>query len=385
MKNLITILFILSSYISVQAAHIIGGSVEYTINSIVDDEVDIDVTFHVYRDVTTGGAQFDDMMRVGLFGKTGSGFEYEYISSLVANPENVQMIDFGDLIDCVPAFVVMQSAEYNFNFSFNLNNYQDFNISYQRCCRTNSLFNILDGGTTGIAISLDLTRAGLERLGIVRGFPKLFPVSVLPSEENVFDFSIDDGLTKHYSLSHAQTAGGEDGVDGGSPDVCTGITPIPQSCPPPFVGPTYRLGSGEYGLYNEVTIDSITGEFVSNLSAQGAFLIAVKADSYENGELLSTVYQQFVQVVSMCDPNSVIEEDDQELRQEIYPVPAREMIYIDVPLIDIIIYDAKGTKIAAKSVFNSETGIDISNFSVGVYFLEGVDEKGLKITKRFVK
>ena len=131
-------------------------------------------------------------------------------------------------------------------------------------------------------------------------------------------------------------------------------------------------------------MDSISGEFVSGLTAQGSYLIAVKADSYDDQELLSTVYQQFVQIVSMCDPNSVISED-RDHAQEIYPVPAQDLIYIGIPLTDIIIYNAKGTRLITKSVFNAETGIDVSDLSVGVYFLEGFTENSIKITKRFVK
>ncbi len=186
--------------------------------------------------------------------------------------------------------ISMQSAEYFLNLTIDLHDYENFVFVYQRCCRTNTLFNILHGEETGIALSVELTREGIERLGLVKGFPNVFPVAVLPSAEKAYDLSINDGLTKRYSLSHAKTAGGDDGVNQGEAESCTGITRNPLTCPPPFVGPTYRNGSGEYGLYDEVIIDSISGEFVSNLSAQGSFLISLEADSYENGELLSTTF-----------------------------------------------------------------------------------------------
>ncbi len=79
MKNLITLLLIFGSFISLQSRHIIGGTVEYAVISVVGDLVNIDVTFHVYRDATTGGAQFDQTINIGVFGKTGSGINYEHL------------------------------------------------------------------------------------------------------------------------------------------------------------------------------------------------------------------------------------------------------------------------------------------------------------------
>ncbi|MFT4534383.1 MAG: hypothetical protein ACJA1A_001162 [Saprospiraceae bacterium] len=383
MKNLITLLFIFISVVSLQSRHIIGGTVEYTVNSVVGDLVNIDVTFHVYRDATTGGAQFDQSINIGVFGNAGSGFLYDHLVTGITEVSDVQNVDFGELIDCVPGSIDIQSAEYSLNLIFNLDEYDNFVIVYQRCCRANSLFNILDPEVTGIALSVELTREGIERIGSVKGFPSVFPVTISPSEEKTFDLSVNDGLTKRYALTHAKTAGGDDGVMEGDAESCTGITPDSQLCPPPFVGPFYRQGSGEYGLYDEVTVDSISGEFISSLSAQGSFLIAVKADSYENGALLSTTYQQFVQVVSMCDPNSVFEHE--VLPQEIYPVPAHSMIYIGIPLTDVIVYDSKGTKLMSKPVFNTDHGIDVSALTVGVYFLEGFNEDSRKLIKRFVK
>ena len=386
MKVIIPLLFVFSSYLSLQANHIIGGTIEYTINSVVDDMVDMDVTFHVYRDAISGGAPFDQDIRIGLYGTPNNTTpNFNIIQVEFSTVEGVDEVDFSELLDCVPFGVSIQSAIYKANFTFLLDNYEDFVIAYQRCCRSGTVSNILEGEETGIALSLEITRVGMERIGNVKSFPNVFPVTNLPSEESAFDFSINDGLVKRYSLSHAKTAGGTDGVIEGEANSCTGILPDPILCPPPFVGPTYSLGSGEYGLYDEVTIDSFSGEFVSRLSSQGSYLIAVEAESYENGILLSKVYQQFLQVVSMCDPSSIIDQGVPDVSQDIYPVPARNLIYINNPLTDVSIIDATGVKQLEQSMINQEQGIDIGDFARGVYFLIGFNESGKKVTKRFVK
>lgn len=384
MKVIITLFFVFSTFLSLHATHIIGGTIEYTINSVVDDMVDMDVMFHVYRDALSGGASFDQDINIGLYG-TNDNPNFNVLQIQFSLVEGVEEVDFSDLLDCVPFGVSIQSAIYRANFTFSLDDYENFVIAYQRCCRSETVSNILEGEETGIALSLDITRAGMERVGSVKSYPNVFPVASLPAEEAYFDFSINDGLEKRYSLSHAKTAGGTDGVFGGDPNSCTGVLPDPISCPPPFEGPTYSVGSGEYGLYDEVAIDSFSGEFVSRLSTQGSYLIAVEAESYENGILLSTVYQQFLQVVSMCDPNTTVEQNITEVSQEIYPVPARDMIYINNLLSDISIIDANGIKLLAKSIINQEQGIDISDFARGVYILIGSNEEGKKITKRFIK
>ena len=210
MKNLITLLFIFSAYISIQAAHIIGGTVEYTINSVVGDEIDMDVTFHVYIDALSNGADFDSNIIIGLYGTSGNvGTGYNLIQETGSTVENIKPIDFSDILDCLPATISAQSGEYKVNFVFNLNDDQNFIIAYQRCCRF-PLVNILQGEETGIALTLDITRAGMEREGEVKSFRDVFPFTIAPSEMKTFDFAIEDGLTKIYSLTDAFTAGGED-------------------------------------------------------------------------------------------------------------------------------------------------------------------------------
>ncbi len=384
MKKIILPLLVICSFISLHARHIIGGTVEYTINSVDGDVVDMDVVFHVYRDVTTGGAQFDQQINIGLFGGDDNPL-LNYMQSRSSSVENIESIDFSGLLDCVPSGVNMQSAIYKANFQVDMNNYERFVISYQRCCRAENVFNIFDGQETGIALTAEITRAGMKRIGTVKSFPNIFPVSNLPSEKSEFDFSINDGLTKKYSLSRAQTGGGTDGVIEGDSFACTGITPNPENCPPPYAEAFYKPDSGEYGLYGEVEIDSFSGEFVSELSFQGIYLITVEAESFESGELLSKVYQQFVQIVTMCDPNSVVDGGASEINQEIYPVPANDIIYVSTPLRNVSIFDSKGVNLISQSTFNDNTGIDISGFVAGLYVLVGFHENGEKVVKRFVK
>ena len=95
------------------------------------------------------------------------------------------------------------------------------------------------------------------------------------------------------------------------------------------------------------------------------------------------VYNCSVQVVSMCEPNSIIEEE--EILYEIYPNPAQDLIFSNTPLSGVIIYNFNGVKLLKKSKINSELGINVNSFSKGVYFLEGLNIKGEKVLKRFIK
>jgi hypothetical protein len=384
MKKIITFLFVLSSFISLQSRHIIGGTVEYTINSFGDNEVDMDVTFHIYRDVLSGGAEFDQDIAIGIYGNDGvSMSNYNFIRVRNTFPANIGPIDFDEILECVPTSVSFESAEYTINFKFDIEDYQLFKVVYQRCCRSDAVVNIQNGGETGIAITAAITRAGIMRLGTVKSFSNIFPATIPPNKEATFNFSINDELSRTYSLTSALTSGGIDGVNGGDPESCTGIVPSPYYCYPPYQSAAYIGGFGEYGLAEQVFLDSISGDYTVDFNIQGPYLVAIEAKAYDGEELLSTIYQQFVQVVTKCDPSNVVAHRDLSL--EIYPMPTHGMIYIANPLTDIIIYNAQGARILTKSVFTTEFGIDVSNFSEGVYFLEGNDASGKKVIKRFIK
>ncbi|MFT6335364.1 MAG: hypothetical protein ACI86M_002973 [Saprospiraceae bacterium] len=386
MKNLIILLFVFCISLSLRANHIIGGTVEYTVNSVVGDFVDIDVTFHVYRDAASGGAPFDQQFRVGLHGNDSNlGTEFIAIGTEVSTPEQIENIDFSEVVECLPAFSNIQYAEYKVNFSFNMKEAQNFIVAHQRCCRSSILSNILNSVEAGIALSVNITRDGLERIGVVKTFSNVFPVSTIPLEMKMINMSIDDGLEKRYLITNAKTAGGTDGINGGDSNSCIGVNPWPWSCTPSFGIPNYISGFGDYGLGDGVTIDSVSGEYTYKFISQGVYLVALESQSYVNDILLSTTYQQFIQVVSMCDPNSVIEQEEEDKLQKTYPVPAQAMIYIGTPLTDIIIYSARETRLLTISVFNVESGIDVGDFADGVYFLEGYNPAGEKVVKRFVK
>ncbi len=383
MKSLSLFLITILTFTSVQAAHIIGGTVEYTVNSIEEDMVDIDVVFHVYRDANTNGAAFDEFIEIGLYGRgEGNNPLFNFIDLQSTNFENLQELDFSDVLECVPPSISIQSAIYRANFVFDIADNQEFVFAYQRCCRA-PLTNLLVGDETGIALSVNITRAGITRLGSVRSFDNEFPASVVPAGGITFDLSIEDGLEKKYKIADALIAGGTEGVVSGDPSSCIGITPSVVNCPPPYDIPLYAPNTGSFGLGDQVNMDSITGKMYCGLISQGGHLIAVEAESFENGELLSTTRQQFVQIVSMCQSNSIIESG--RMSSILYPAPATDMIYINDELTDVKIYDLTGQYMQMESTFNSNVGIDVSDFRPGVYLLIGYNQSGAKITKRFIK
>ena len=68
----------------------------------------------------------------------------------------------------------------------------------------------------------------------------------------------------------------------------------------------------------------------------------------------------------------------------VYPNPAAELIYIRVPepVKELFIYDMRGRMV--KSVMNSRTQIDISDFTNGLYCLRVIGNKQTW-TAKFIK
>ena len=143
----------------VDALHIIGGDVVYKCitRDTVRNEIEYEIIFTMYRDSRSGGAQFDNPASFGIYRGVGGSWRFERTIAGV-RVENVADIDIATNNPCilVPVNVGVQRGVYTFTVRLPIIN-ESYLISYQRCCRNNTILNIVNPGGTGAAFTTEIT------------------------------------------------------------------------------------------------------------------------------------------------------------------------------------------------------------------------------------
>ncbi len=311
------ILWMMAWPMVLDAKHIVGGDVTYDCLSISGSKVKFLITFTMYRDVYGNGALFDDPARFGIW--RGSGDNWEYTGEIQANVGSVKDVDIDTGNPClqVPPGIGVEKGVYQFKVELEISDEDSYIIGYQRCCRNNTIFNILDPNITGAVYLVEITPEAQRMCDDSpkwNGFP---PIVICANEPLAFDHSATDpdGDQVVYTFCAPLASGGTDGVNGvGDPNGCNGITPSPVTCRPPFDEvkfrtPAYRvdrpLGAG-------VTLNQSTGLISGTPQVNGQFVVGICAKSYRNGEYLGEIRRDFQFNVTSCEVavHAAVEADD---------------------------------------------------------------------------
>jgi len=144
-------------------------------------------------------------------------------------------------------------------------------IVYQRCCRNETITNLVNPGDIGSTYFTQITPEAQELCNNSAVFKEFPPTIICANFELEFDHSAidEDGDSLVYFFTTPILGGGPDLSPEGN-SLCTGASPNP-SCPPPFDNVRYNrgyssrtpLGNPNISLPPEeaqaVTIDSVTG------------------------------------------------------------------------------------------------------------------------------
>lgn len=311
-------------------AHIVGGQMTY--ECIDADPTDNTVVFEirttVFRDLFSGGAQPDDDADFGVYEEVSPG-NWQWVGSQIdLNFVDRNDIPFEDSNPCVeiPDNVGTERFSYVFNIALpvSTNNYM---IVYQRCCRNSTINNIQFPGDTGAAMFVEITPQAQSTCDNSPQFNELPPIFICQNQFLEVDHSASDieGDVLRYSFCAPKTAGGTDGSGGpnsGSATACTGVTPMPQFCPPPFQDVTFLDPIGTAGGLTwqtplagnpVVTIDPNTG-IISGVPEQiGQFVVGVCVQAFRNGQLIAEINRDFQFNVVECDPVVIASLDGGEI------------------------------------------------------------------------
>ncbi len=310
----ITIVVLASAHLAgrLQAAHIVGGDVTYSFVRFNGDTTRVVflVEFTMYRDRFTGGADFDSPARFGVYLRNlANGWDY------VQTVENINFVD-REVIPipddpCVeePSNVGVDKATYRFEVNLPIED-RDYMIAYQRCCRNNSIGNIIDPGTTGAAFTVQISPTAQKTGNNSPVFNQFPPIIICANSPLEFDHSAVDaeGDLLRYKFCAPLASGGTDGSGGpgsGDPDACTGVTPNPLNCRPPYDVVTFKPpfnASMPLGGDPLISINTFTGLITGTPQFNGQYVVGVCVEEFRDGELIGTLRRDFQFNVVTCEP-----------------------------------------------------------------------------------
>jgi len=325
--NLRTLLFFLFLFPLgyLQAAHVIGGELTY----VCLGSGDYQITMKIYRDCQGNGAGFDGPGNGRMSIYNGGDLMNEFDKITMPPPEiSVIQPDINNPCLILPSNVCVEQGLYVFNLSnSNIGNInlplstESYYIIYQRCCRNNSINNIIAPGETGATFYIEITPEAQALCNNTPTFNEFPPIVICVNEQLNFDHSATDidGDLLVYELCSPLKGGGTAGWQTpGNPDDFDGTNPNPDAPPPydnvTFASPTYGP-LDPIGGTTPLTIDPATGILSGMPNAEGQYVVGICVKEYRNGVLLSTVQRDFQFNVAFCEPTVVAMVDGDDLIQ----------------------------------------------------------------------
>ena len=292
----------------VSATHIVGGELSY--KHVVNDRYEISLMFR--RDCLLGdpSAQFDNPVNIWIFNGDGNlqtqlgvngRFRMDFNSSDTLNQIIRSDCGFEGTQVCV--------HETTYKGILRLpNNPGDggYILAYQRCCRNETLQNILDPLDTGGTWTTEITPEvqALNNINASPSFIEWAPIYVCANEDVNFDHSaIDaDGDSLVYKLCTP--------FNGAS-----AAEPIPFTAPkPPYTPVSWKSPFSLNDLLGGIPlqIDSETGLLSGSPNLVGQFLVGVCVEEYRDGVKIGEVRRDFQYNVRVCSdpPTAIFEAND---------------------------------------------------------------------------
>ena len=267
---------------------------------------------NIYRDCASGGAEFDgpgaSITEASISIFRGNGlFETVYW-------DDVDVTDIEPDLDnpclIIPPGVCVEQGVYVFTRTLPISD-QTYTITYQRCCRNNSINNIIMPGTSGATYTVQIIPEAQTSCNNSPVFNEFPPIIICQGQPLSFDHSATDaeGDQLIYSFCAPFLGGGVGGSTPGSAPgaefLLNGVAPDPDAPPPynpvTYIVPTYSSNQPMAGN-PVVSINPNTGLITGTPDILGQFVVGVCVEERRNGEVLSIVRRDFQFNVASCDP-----------------------------------------------------------------------------------
>jgi gliding motility-associated-like protein len=292
--------------------HIIGGDLQY---ECVGDGL-YRITMKIYRDCRQQdeiAAPFDgdgDGTTGAFISVYRGNRSFQLIASFATPLRSQSSIDPPDYPCLIPPDnLCVEEGIYRFEFQIpDWPASESYYFVYQRCCRNNTISNIVTPGNVGATYAIEITPEAQANCNNSPRFNSFPPTVVCVGADIAFDHSARDveGDSLVYSFCFPLKGGGLRGLgnNGIGANDCDGIRPNPP-CAPPFSPVSFGGGySAQSPMAGDplVTINRQTGLISGSPQIIGQFVVGVCVEEYRAGVLLSETKRDFQFNVADCDP-----------------------------------------------------------------------------------
>jgi len=283
---------------NVFSKHIVGGEIIYDFLGGGNYRI----TLKVYRDCFGGGPALD--------GTGGANIPPAILTVFHSNGDSVNTYDIGAPIltnippsinnPCIqaPNNVCVEEGVYTYTL-FLPPKTGGYYLVYQRCCRNNTILNLVNPGDQGTTYFTKVPGpevAPINSSPRYKNFPPIFLCNNVPFS---FDHSATDpdGDQLLYSLCPPYL-----GLDPSCPSLNGGGCPTAAS-PLPYSNVIYANGySGSYPIASNpaFTINPVTGLLTGRPNLIGQFVVSVCIQEFRGNQLINVHYRDFQFNVTSC-------------------------------------------------------------------------------------
>lgn len=280
------------------ATHIVGGEINYT--HLGNDSFKIELQLYIdCFNGNPGAISSDRFARIAVFSGAADtlipelSFEVER-----SNPVRVSKTNYNCIKIAPDACVDAYSYVYYRKLPKVNGGYI---LSFQRCCRNNSILNLNDPGGTGANFWTRLNMVDSFADNSSPYFKNLPPNFLCTNTELVFDHSATDadGDSLVYEFFHPYKGGAISSAP---------RPPVTNFETPPFSKITYLSG---YNFTNPIDanpnifINQTTGELKLKPTLPGQFVIGIVVKEYRNGTLIGFTQRDYQFNVQNCEFETV--------------------------------------------------------------------------------
>ncbi len=278
-----------------QATHIVGGEMGYRIINTTDTEVTVEIVLSVYRDCFFGNPEvyFDEPAFIGVFDDRNFRVRQLDVNFQGQDDTLTNQLDTFCLVNLDP--VCVHTTTYRTTVTLPRTG-GGYTFAYQRCCRNETVANIIDPLDVGATYTIRLSPEAIERGNDSPVFKNWPPIYICAGQPLLFDHSAidEDGDSLVYTLCHPFA-----GADMDDPK------PFPTPNPPYDSIPWADGFSVDnmLGVGDPLRINDETGVMTAVPGARGQYVVGVCVDEYDRntGELLSRTRRDFQYNVNPCD------------------------------------------------------------------------------------
>lgn len=286
-KLFLMVVMVVTIMLPCRATHLVGGELIYTYLGNNNYQLKL----KVWRDCNSSTG-FDDPAIVSAYDNT-SLLRYTFSMSNPVTSFVVPVVTNPCLV--WPPGVCVEQAIYT--MTVNLPPIPGgYVLAYQRCCRNNSIVNLVNPGNTGVTYMATIPDFATNGFNSSPEFTNYPPIVICADEPIVFDHSaIDpDGDSLVYSM-------------------CTPYQGGDASNPNPAFPPPYQLvnwlspfsQANQIGGMPGMNINPVTGLLTGYPNSVGNFVVGVCVSEYRNGVLLDVHLRDFQFYITSCNPSVV--------------------------------------------------------------------------------